>query len=404
MLRRLRVKFVCINMLLVTIMLAVMFGMVMHSTKADLERQSIQMMHAVAANPMHVERPGAPDHEVRLPYFTLQMGPQGDVLSKGGGYYDLSDQNFLEDLIQSSYHSGERTGVLKDYSLRFVRIHTPRGELMVFSDISSENETMNGLLRSCLLIGGLSFVAFLIISIFLARWAVKPVEQAWEQQKQFVADASHELKTPLTVITTNAELLQSLPLGSEREDQCIGHILAMAGQMRGLVESLLELARVDSGAVPVSHGAVDLSRLTEEMGLLFDALFFEHGLMFSSSIQENIWIKGCPSQLKQVIEILLDNAIKYSDEGGSVSLELKLVRRGAALLSVSNNGTPLSKEDLSNVFKRFYRLDAVREINHSYGLGLSIAQSIVQSHRGKIWAESNRGQNTFFVQFPITQR
>ena len=208
MLRKLRLKFVCTNMLIVTIMLCIIFGMVLNFTKNNLEQQSIQMMQELATDPLRVFQPGDVSPSIRLPYFLLQVGDQGEVLSTGGGYFDLSNQQLLKFLIESSVAAKTKIGVIPEYNLRYCRVVTPLTQYVVFADITNEINTMENLMRNCLLIGILAFLAFLVISILLARWAVRPVEKAWNQQKQFVADASHELKIPLTVIATNGELLQ----------------------------------------------------------------------------------------------------------------------------------------------------------------------------------------------------
>lgn len=274
--------------------------------------------------------------------------------------------------------------------------------ILVFSDVSSALSAMRNLLYSCLLIALLAFLGFLIIAIFLARLTVRPVEQAWIQQKQFVSDASHELKTPLTVILTNVELLQEQSeAASPGIQRFANNILTMSQQMRGLVESLLELARVDNGSIQkLSLQPVDLSRLVEKELLTFEAMFYEKGLLLTDDIAENIHVKGSAQHLSQVVEILLDNAQKYAAPNGTVHVMLRQSPHHA-LLSVADPGEAISEENLKNIFKRFYRIDPARAMNHSYGLGLSIAQSIVENHRGRIWAESQDGINTFFVELPL---
>ncbi len=274
--------------------------------------------------------------------------------------------------------------------------------IIVFADISSEVATMNNLIRNCVLIGILSFLVFLVIAIFFARWAVKPVEDAWIQQRQFVSDASHELKTPLTVILTDAEMLKSRDFDDEKKKQFASNIYTMSIQMRGLVESLLQLARVDNGAIQkVPMQLVDLSQMVSNEVLTFEVLFFEKGLTLSEDVQKDIIVKGSEQHIKQVIEILLDNAQKYSDSNGTVNVVLEKVGSHKCVLSVSDPGDPISEENLKNIFKRFYRIDEARAMNHSYGLGLSIAQNIVLNHKGKIWAESKDGINSFKVELPL---
>ena len=401
MLKRLYIKFVCVNMVIVTVMLCVIFGTILHFTRTNLEEESLDMMRtmAMAPTPM-IGRPDELPQDVRLPFFVLEVGNRGEVLRAMGGYFDLSDQELLYKLVEKAGEQGENTGTLPEYNLRFFRMERPDGQQrLVFADISSEISTMNGLLRNCLLIGMGSFLVFLIISILLARWAVRPVEKAWGQQRQFVADASHELKTPLTVILTNAELLQSPEYDRGIHIRCAENILAMSRQMRGLVESLLELARLDAADAPKEMGHVDLSKLTADAILPFEPVYFEQGLTLNSQIQEGLVLKGNEGQLRQVVEILLDNAQKYSRPAGAVSVQLHR-QRGQYLLSVSNPGAEISEEDRKNIFKRFYRVDKARSMNRSYGLGLPIASQIVEDHKGKIWVESGAGINTFFVSLP----
>jgi len=274
---------------------------------------------------------------------------------------------------------------------------------VVYSDISSERATLNNMRRSCFIIGGVSFFMFLGISIMLSRWAVKPVDVAWKQQKQFVADASHELKTPLTVIMTNAELAQSPEFDDMSRHKFIGSILTMARQMRGLIEQMLELAKADSADSGEVYETVDFSKLVSDALLPFEPVFFEKGLTLTAQVDGNIKVQGNEGQLCQVMDVLLDNAQKYSRDAGTTWVTLKRHRRCRCLLTVANEGESIPPEDLRNIFKRFYRVDKARSrAAGSFGLGLSIAESIVTRHRGKIWAESADGVNSFYVELPCS--
>jgi signal transduction histidine kinase len=400
MLKKLRLKFICFSMAIVTVMLLVIFSLVFHITRKNLEEQSLQMMQTIAMDPSHRGSPNDRSSQVQLPYFTLQIDNKGELVSTTGGYYDLSDQDFLDLLIETATSSDRETGLLREYRLRFLRSQTPFGQCLVFADISSELSTLRNLLTTCLLIGAVSFLLFLVISIFLARWAVRPVEKAWTQQRQFVSDASHELKTPLTVILTNAEMLHAPDYDESARKQFADNILTMSQQMRGLVESLLELARIDNGAVKLSMTPLDLSHLAENAVLPFEPIYFEQELTIDSSIDTDITIRGSETHIRQLIGILLDNAQKYATPGSAVTLQLKRQGKRSCLLSVSNEGAAIPQEELQNIFKRFYRIDKARSMNGSYGLGLSIAASIVSGHGGKIWCESENGRNTFFVRLP----
>ena len=295
------------------------------------------------------------------------------------------------------------SGVLKDYRLRFLRLETPMGPRIVFADMTSEQSTLNNLIRTFLMTGSAAFLVFLGISILLARWAVKPVDLAWQQQKQFVADASHELKTPLTVIQTSAELLHAPDCPEIDRKTLTDSILTMSCQMRGLVENLLDLARIDNGSVKEEYCTVSFSDILSDAVMMFEPIFFEKGLPLRYEVEPDIHVSGIPSHLKQLAGILLDNASKYASPGGETFVKLSRSGHKRCLLEVSDQGEPINSEDLKNIFKRFYRADKARAMNHSYGLGLSIAQSITEEHRGKIWCESRDGYNRFYAEIPCQE-
>ncbi|MBO4929312.1 MAG: HAMP domain-containing histidine kinase [Clostridia bacterium] len=400
MLKKLRIRFLCVTMVIVLGMLCVIFGLVLSFTSRSLEQESIRMMQSIGSGPGHLPRPGERQEAVYLPYFSLQFGPHGELLAAGGSNFDLSDQEYLLSVAAAAQGQEGQIGVLDEYNLRFYKSTGPGPKSLVFADLSAEQATMRGLARNCLLIGLLSLAVFFVVGLIVARWAVKPVEQAWQKQRQFVADASHELKTPLTVILTNAELLQESTADPVQLENSAASILTMSRKMRGLVEGLLELARVDNGSIRTSMETVDLSGLVSDGLLPFEPLFFERQLELLQQVQKDIVVRGSESHLRQVLDILLDNAMKYTHPGGKVQVLLK--RQGAhGLLTVSNTGEPIPQAELKLIFERFYRVEKARGMSGSYGLGLSIAQQIVEEHRGRIWAESREGTNRFFVQLPV---
>ncbi len=400
MIKKLRIKFVCFTMTIVTLMLCAIFATVCYFTSRNLEQESLQMMRAIAEDPFSLGRPGE-SAQVQLPYFALQIGPFGDLIAVGGGYFDLSDTEFLNEVINAAISDGGESGVLRQYRLRYLWSRSYGTGCLVFADMSSELSTLRNLLETCAVIGAGSILLFLFLSLLMARWATKPVERAWEQQRQFVADASHELKTPLTVILTNAELLQVPGRTEEEREKFAAAVLAMAKQMRGLVESLLELARLDSPTVKRVRQELDLSELVSDAVLPFEPLYFEQGLELKTDIEPGINISGDPAQLRQSVEILLDNARKYSSPDSQIRLSLRRQGNSRCLLTVADQGDELSPQELKDIFKRFYRSDKARAMDRSYGLGLPIAESIVKNHGGRIWAESKSGTNSFFIELPV---
>lgn len=401
MIKRLRIKFICVIMAIVTVLLGCILGVVIHFTGQSMEMQSISMMRTIATSPFQQGIPGKPmDDEVRLPFFTVQISNRGELITANGGYFDLTDREYLQEIINEALLSDQETGELEEHDLRYLKSVSPLGYTIVFSDTTTESSTLKALFYSCLTIFFVAMIVFLGISILLSYWVIKPVATAWDQQRQFVADASHELKTPLAVIMANAELMQNDDTSEEDRKSYSGNILGVTYQMRSLVENMLEMARVDNGTVKMNFDMVDFSQLVSDAALSFQLLYEEKGMGLRCAVSDGVEIHGSEQHLYQVMDVLLDNALKYSAPGSMVSVNL--VSNGKnCLLSVSSPGEPISKEDLKNIFKRFYRGDAARAMNGSYGLGLAIAESIVEAHKGKIWAESKEGLNTFFIQLPL---
>ena len=398
MIKKLRIKFVVINMAMMTVMLCVIFGMLYNFTKNSLVSESVSMMKTIASNPFQTGRPGEYLSDLQLPYFSLQISPRGELISTGGGYYDLSDMEFLGELITETLSSGRETGVIEEHNLRFYQTQNPAGTVLVFADMSSEENTLENLLQTSLFIGILSFGGLLVISIVLSRWSIRPVEKAWVQQKQFVADASHELKTPLTVIMTNSELMQNPDYTPEDKEQFSKSIFAMAHQMRYLVERMLELARADNQQKQLVITPINFSKVIADAAISFEGVFFEKGLSLDSRIEPDLCVNGNVQALQQVVDILLDNARKYSYAAGETVVQLYSTGYNKCRLSVTNPGPEIAQEDLTNIFRRFYRVDKARSRDGSFGLGLPIAQDIIEQHHGKIWAESSNGFNTFNIE------
>ena len=245
-------------------------------------------------------------------------------------------------------------------------------------------------------VGGIS--VFTIIAAFASKWIVKPVETSWREQKQFVNDASHELKTPLTVITTNAEMLQQNDISDDDRTKYSNNIVTVAHQMKNLVEDLLNLARIEKGE-EAGFARINLSEQYSQDILQFEPVMYELGLNLQENIAKDVYVNGSSQRLNQLLTILLDNAGKYSKRG-DVTVDMNIQGKNV-ILKVSNPSDPVSSEDLKNIFKRFYRKDEAHNTKGSFGLGLSIAQSICEAHGGKIKAEYNDGIISFIVNLPV---
>lgn len=389
MIKKLRVKFVAINMALVTVLLCVILALVYYSTAANLEDDSINTLRSIALNPPRPV-PGEAAADVNLPFFAVQLGPNGEIASASGGYFDLTDAGTLAVLVDEALSSPGSIGVLESGTLRFYRSELPGRCIIAFADISSEAATLDGLIRTCAIIGLLGFLAFLGISIALSRWAVRPVERAWREQKEFVAAASHELRTPLTVIMTNAELAGPSPRAQ--------NILDAAQRMKALTGQLLTLARAENEGERTS-GECDMSRAVNEAVMEYEPVCFEHSKSLTSDVEPGISVRGDESALSGLARIFLDNAVKYSRDGGNISVTLHSAGRKKCRLTIADEGEPIEPEEIEKLFCRFYRAPGAQD-KPGFGLGLSIAEATAKRARGRVWCESSGGVNSFIVELP----
>ena len=428
MIRRLRHRLVAVTMILLTLVLVLALCLLMSSVYRVMENDSLDALQDAGIRyGLHIKHPEgdeappekpdredgkAPEEEIGpekkskkpgdkqippIPCFVVGYDHEGQLYANGPGYYDLTDRNYLEQLLQLASETQLDHGILLTEQMRFLKLDDICGDAFAFTDISSELGALMNLMYRYVLVGILAMGAFFLIALLTSRWAVRPVERVMNQQRQFVADASHELKTPLTVILTNAELLSSGEYPEDEQKKFTGNILTMTRQMRGLVEELLDLARVDSGQSAVRPEKLNFSQLVSDGALPFESVYFEAGRILDIRIDPGIEVWGNPEALMRVVDILLDNGCKYSRTGSTVTLHLH--RRGLAScqLTVKSEGDTLTKQECRDIFKRFYRRDTTRTMSRSYGLGLSIARNIIRQHKGKIWARSKDGTNIFDI-------
>ena len=314
----------------------------------------------------------------------------------------LVDSHVLDSVIAAALASDGSTGRLPDTHVAWAAQTTSDGG---FSIAIADTSDVENALRS----QAVSSVATLLIALgalfaiawFVSSWALRPVEAAWEQQRRFIADASHELKTPLAVIVANMGILQKDDALPQQDRRWVDSSIDAAGQMQGLVSDLLELARTDetrAGDAEAMHKSdVDFSDLVESAALEFDAVAFERGSAIVTDIDDGIHITGDRDWLDRLVKILIDNAVKYASAGSDITVALKR-DGGRATLRVNNHGQVIPPQDLAHVFDRFYRSDTARSRSTGgFGLGLAIAKGIAEAHGGRIAAASNETDGTTFT-------
>ena len=404
MIRKLRWQFVAACMGLIAAVLAIVFGCVWASAQNALEHSSHMALEQALSRRGGDLLPGfrqnGGDDQVLLPYFTVQVWGT-TVYVTGGTYSGLEDTDALTAILTDCLSQEADEGSLSDYSLRYLRQDDGLYTQIAFVDISLETAALRQMMASYLRIGLLSLLLLAGASFLLSLRVTRPVERAWRQQRQFFSDASHELKTPLTVILSNAEMLEGTDL-PERESRWRDNILSEARQIKTLVEEMLTLSRTEDAQRKPTVADVDLSDLSEDCALAFEPVAFEAGKPLSWDVTPGLTVSGDGEKLRRLLSILLDNAAKYGAAGEGIVLSLR-AERSQAILSVANGsgGHPIPPEELPRLFERFYRADASRGEQSGFGLGLPIAQAIAKEHHGALRAESDQQATRFTFTLPL---
>ena len=323
----------------------------------------------------HKFNPESPRFQLST-FYSVAVSYDGEILEVKNGMSTVHTNEELVSLTESIIKSGRNNGT--ENNLAFYKTDKDGYTLVSFMDNTVINESAMTLFRYTLIFGVVALVLFFFLSMYLAKRIVNPLEESYQKQKQFISDAGHELKTPVSVVSANAELL-SREIG---DNQWLQNIQYENERMGMLVGQLLDLARTENVAPQMEH--IDFSRLVAGESLPFESVAFEKGLVLNTNITSSIGVIGNSTQLKQIVSILLDNAIRHSKGGGEVWLTLTK-EHGFAKLSVINKGDEIPEEQRANIFERFYRVDTARnsEDKH-YGLGLAIAKAITTSHKGHI--------------------
>ena len=331
-----------------------------------------------------------------LPSVCITLDYSGSVIESKINYLELSDED-IDKLANTIVTSKQKRGSVSSFGLEYLSITEDNYTYIVAADNSFESGNIRNLFILCIISFMISFFVFFAISVLLSTWILKPVEKSWQQQNRFVSDASHELRTPITVILANLNILSS-----KKDDliktqyQWIDNTKEEANRMKQLVDELLFLARSDDRQNKLVFSKIDLSELLLSRMLSFEALAFEKGIRLDYDISDDLNIIGHEGNVKQLISILLDNAMKYCGDKGSVYLKAFSLKDRTYVL-VKNSGDLIDAEDLKHIFERFYRTDKSRaRTEGGYGLGLAIAKTIVDNMHGKISVLSDKENGTVF--------
>lgn len=316
-------------------------------------------------------------------------------------YVDTADINTynIDELVNLARDVWNKGKIEGKYDNLLYRIADKGNYILIaFLDNTVVQNSAGTLLNYTLMFGAVALIILFFIAQYLANRIVQPLEESYQKQRQFISDAGHELKTPVAVVNANIELL-ARQLG---KNQWLDNIQYENDRMSSLIIQLLELARTEN--VTPTMEDLDFSHLVMGEMLPFETIAYEKGLLLNSEILPDIHIHGNATQLKQLVSILIDNAISHSENGKEVVLALKRVKNHA-VLSVINDGDPIPEQERKQLFERFYRTDDARsDHGQHYGLGLAIAKAIVESHKGTIQIVCDQGKVSFITKFPTHKK
>lgn len=398
MIRTLRIKLILASMASLLVVLTVIFGSVGVLNYQKILADADSILDILVENdgtfplgkhpeddlfgaegPPKNDRLSSPELPYESRYFSVFLTGDGAAVSVNTGKIAAVDTQTAIEYAQTVFRSGASRGFVGDY--RYVVYASGEEVHIIFLDHGRELSSFRSFLVTSAAVGLIGLLAVLLLLIVLSGRIVKPFSENYEKQKRFITDAGHELKTPLTIIDADAEVLE-MDMG---ENEWLRDIKNQTRRLAQLTNSLVLLSRMEEQP-QVEKIEFPLSDLAEDALETFQALAKTHNKTLSGQIEPMLSMTGDEKAIRQLITILLDNAVKYSDEGGRIELFLKK-QKNAIHLGVFNTVGSISREELTHLFDRFYRTDKSRNSQTGgYGLGLSIASAIVNAHKGKITA------------------
>ena len=398
MIYRLQRKFILICTVSVLTVIALVFGVILVLNISSMNRNMDMLADRVsegggrfpgsmAEKPYPDKTPSrneqnfdfiTPETPFSTRHFTVFFDKQGEVArTNTESIYSITEETAIE-YAESVLNDKDTRGWIDNYRYKVFATEMGVGVVFVDGSMSRSSLMQSMTIAGFVLLGCAALV--LILIFLLSKKAVKPIAESYEKQKQFITDANHELKTPLTLILANLDIAEA-ELG---KNEWLDDIRTEGHRMTELVNQLVALTRMDEEGQPLNISEVALGELVADTISEFEPLAKERGKALTTSIDKEITYLGDEALLHRLVGILMDNAIKYCDQGGEISVTLRRGRR--IVLTVENTYAAVGELELNRLFDRFYRADKARKFTGGYGVGLSMAKAIVEKHKGEITA------------------
>ena len=321
-------------------------------------------------------------------YFTVIVSPNGVIGETDFSRIISVDQESVDAYVQKAIERGKDRGFIEQF--RYAKQTDDRMTRIIFLDCGRKLDSFRTFMWTSMAVGLLGCVIVFVVFLFAAGRIVRPIAESYEKQKRFITDAGHEIKTPLTIIGANLDLLES----DYGENESFSDIRTQTKRLSTLTKDLVYLSKMEESENTLTKIEFPVSDFIIETAHQFNALAQAQRKEYRVQVEPNVTMHGAPDAIRQMITLLLDNAMKYSPDGGIVTLDV-ISRKKDLIISVFNTTvSPVSNENLSHLFDRFYRTDASRNSETGgHGIGLSIAQAITAAHNGKITAETVNGSD-----------
>lgn len=394
MIYRLRKKFVMITAVSVGIVFALIFGGIYAISRSQLNHSLDLLTDVIAMNDgvfpdfERGETPAPPEDFPQNPFltpetrfstrfFTIRADDDGTILQENTEHISSVSEEEAGDYAKRALGLGKERGWMSDY--RYKVSETEHGRLVVFVNGETNRAMTNRLLYTVFFVLAGSFILILLLILCISKKAVKPAAESYEKQKQFVTDANHELKTPLTLILSNVDIVES-EIG---KNEWLDDIRSEGERMGALINQLVALSRMDEDNSNLTITEFNLSEMASDTVSEFAGLAAEKQKNLTAVIEPSIHYRGDESLIGRLLCILLDNAVKYCDEDGQIQVSVYTKGR-CPVITIENSYKNVENEELNRFFDRFYRADPARTFNGSFGVGLSIAKGIARKHKGDI--------------------
>ena len=383
MIYRLRRKFVAITAVCTGLVFALIFCGIFYSARLQLSGSMDMLTDVIAAGggdfpaSETAEAGDAPDRPFTAVFFTVRTDERGRAVSINTDNNAAVSEEEAAELAEEALKEGEERGWISDYRYRVTE--TEDGKLIVFVNGETNKQMTTKLVEAVFFVLAGSFCLIILLIVIFSKKAAGPAAESYEKQKQFVTDAGHELKTPLTLILSNVDIVEA----ESGKNEWLDDIRSEGERMGALINRLITLSKMDEDGEGISMEEFSLSETAGEAVSEFSPLAEEKGKRIEPAIEPSVTCRGDQELIRRLIYILLDNAVKYGDEGGTV--RVSVFRKGRRpVLNVENPYPYEEGEDLEKFFDRFYRADKARTFDGGFGIGLSIAKAIAENHGGDV--------------------